>query len=708
MKNCLSRAGKRALLGLAVGCGILLAGCHKEPGPGNPKDGTITVRLSPGAAREIVVKSIGENNFDPNGIASVYAIQLDGGGNVLTDKDDSNKKLIDWYSSDQLAAAGNEQKTIRIKIDSRAEEIYFIANANANGFNNVKDKEAIEAVKKNLKVESSLCELIDGKNYLPMAGVLKIGETSDYAVALYRAAAKLDLTIKAQPLDGNPDDAFALKSVQIKQVPTSLQYFRHTNEIEQATTYPDVSSDKEVMDYEAIRYYPEQVGGTVPDGSVDLADAWKDQASYMPANCIGKIIDNNATGTEKLEWYLPENARGTYPSSSGKQWDKQEVKYATYVKIVGYYRQNGLVDEVTYRVWLGKDNHSDYNILRNRKYVLTATIRDKNRADVRVDDLYESINYLDYTDNSQPLSVIGAVANDSKDWNEDALSADKGWDIPGKKDLMLSWIYLSTEKSFREGESAHWVKEHEAPNGQVTGRWAVNLGNGETLFNTSGGTAKFRSYQVWKQKPTYPYVETGTNIIVSRDENGGVKEEHIRMTSTTTVDGRAWNWNTQGTPTHTDQDEANIVAARFEVAPVAVTQTFKDRKNWNEAVRSCEDLNNNSTNADPKKGWRLPTQRELMLMYYLNDNLADGLKTSTDNHGDYDPSDQDEDGYHIFYWSATNDNSQSTSDIVNYAWSVCTCTGDDVYHFQKNGKTEGYLKTNVNFVRCVRDAMEDE
>lgn len=110
MKNCLSRAGKRALLGLAVGCGILLAGCHKEPGPGNPKDGTVTVRLSPGAAREIVVKSIGENNFDPNGIASVYAIQLDGGGNVLTDKDDSNKKLIDWYSSDQLTDAGNEQK----------------------------------------------------------------------------------------------------------------------------------------------------------------------------------------------------------------------------------------------------------------------------------------------------------------------------------------------------------------------------------------------------------------------------------------------------------------------------------------------------------------------------------------------------------------------------------------------------------------------
>ena len=148
------------------------------------------------------------------------------------------------------------------------------------------------------------------------------------------------------------------------------------------------------------------------------------------------------------------------------------------------------------------------------------------------------------------------------------------------------------------------------------------------------------------------------------------------------------------TPSHDEQSTNNTVAAQFEIATIP-DQVNRDKKTWADAEDYCESLNTNG-----ETGWRMPTQRELMLMYVMNDQLKNKLMETKqeveDNYGDMSGNitDPDETADHIFYWSATGESGDSAN-----GWSVCLCTDED----SKNGKTEGYAKTVRNFVRCVRD-----
>ena len=176
----------------------------------------------------------------------------------------------------------------------------------------------------------------------------------------------------------------------------------------------------------------------------------------------------------------------------------------------------------------------------------------------------------------------------------------------------------------------------------------------------------------------YPYITTATGgvVIVLRDDKGGVDEANLFSSRQT------------ASPTGNDKSTDNRMSRK-----IRVQKADPGKKTWADAKSYCENLN-----TEGYSDWRLPTQRELMLIWNLggSSNVTGGDRNDTGvGSGSvpvYTPYLYQQGGFTAFaadwYWSATQDSSNST-----YAWNV---------NFN-NGRTSSGLKTNSYYVRCVRD-----
>lgn len=104
-----------------------------------------------------------------------------------------------------------------------------------------------------------------------------------------------------------------------------------------------------------------------------------------------------ASGTE-LTWYVPENMSGTvagmttYKRGNYTSISTPAIKVpgkAMYIEIKGNYKPNGAAagDEasaVTYQVYLGSNNTTNFDVARNKQYKITAAIKGINLTDNRV------------------------------------------------------------------------------------------------------------------------------------------------------------------------------------------------------------------------------------------------------------------------------------------------------------------------------------
>jgi len=103
----------------------------------------------------------------------------------------------------------------------------------------------------------------------------------------------------------------------------------------------------------------------------------------------------------------------------------------------------------------------------------------------------------------------------------------------------------------------------------------------------------------------YPYTTSAgstsgkTSVIVSRDAAGGAKAACIHA-----------NWKASTMPVHTEKDTENAVSARFEVASADLSGLMA----WESAQSGCASYSQSSASAG---NWRLPTQRELMLIWVM-------------------------------------------------------------------------------------------
>ena len=180
----------------------------------------------------------------------------------------------------------------------------------------------------------------------------------------------------------------------------------------------------------------------------------------------------------------------------------------------------------------------------------------------------------------------------------------------------------------------------------------------------------------------YPYITTATGgvVIVLRDDNGGVDEANLFSSRKT------------ASPTGNEASTDNRMSRKIRVQKA---QEQSSRVNWETAKSYCENLN-----TEGYSDWRLPTQRELMLIWNLggNNNVTSGYKNDTGVGSNPAPAISSsylyqQSGFTAFeagyYWSATQYSTFSTD-----AWNV---------NFN-NGSTNGIsYKTYSYYVRCVRD-----
>lgn len=183
---------------------------------------------------------------------------------------------------------------------------------------------------RSLRVE--LNPLTQDDSTFPMSAeqVVSVEGDMQIAVSLVRAVAKVNFTYTVAP---DFAKTFSVKSVQLCNVPRSAPLFSCSR--------------------------AESVGAVTYVASVETAAA-----------------------TSTATYYLLENKQGQV-TGIGSQQQKDQTRapeYATYIAIVG--EADGI--QVMYRIYLGENNTTDFNVERNRVYNINARILGMNTVDWRV------------------------------------------------------------------------------------------------------------------------------------------------------------------------------------------------------------------------------------------------------------------------------------------------------------------------------------
>ena len=151
---------------------------------------------------------------------------------------------------------------------------------------------------------------------------------------------------------------------------------------------------------------------------------------------------------------------------------------------------------------------------------------------------------------------------------------------------------------------------------------------------------------------TYPYVLSGNTIVISDLSGGANIPTHPHWMTTPAHSESTWTANTSG---------LNTVTAKFEVASEDIGS---GNIYWSNAAAACSIYQQSS---DDVGSWRLPTIRELMVIYDLKSKLSAAPAFGG-------------------HWAATAVNSSN-------AWNVNASKGGAL----------SYQKTGKGAVRCVRD-----
>lgn len=99
-----------------------------------------------------------------------------------------------------------------------------------------------------------------------------------------------------------------------------------------------------------------------------------------------ELTDYTSDNSNTITWYIPENKAGTTSLSDWKdRYEGNAPATATYILIEGSYTpQNGTTRDVAYAIYLGDNDPADFNVARNTKYTVNASIRGTNLDDGRV------------------------------------------------------------------------------------------------------------------------------------------------------------------------------------------------------------------------------------------------------------------------------------------------------------------------------------
>ena len=237
-------------------------------------------------------------------------------------------------------------------------------------------------------------ELVDGNTKIKLPELNDI--PSDYIpIPLKALYAKFSFDISIQPEQHIPDGAtptFTLESYVLNNVPTKVYAGADNNK-----DSTSVSSDSIIT----------HVGTSVTEGGSLKFDF------YLPERFVTPSID-----ASEYEYPLGENGAPIIGSNVPEKNRRYRQRFkpklvaddqkATYITLNGYYLDHQNHNwKVSYDIYLGEDNYSDFNFKRNTNYVNNVVIRGlKASKDQNVtDSAYVFIDHRVTIDRSLPLII---------------------------------------------------------------------------------------------------------------------------------------------------------------------------------------------------------------------------------------------------------------------------------------------------------------
>lgn len=403
---------------------ITSGGCSKEfeVGSDNPAEGQLTeITLSPESMGDVAMDTRAVSGVDENKISDLWIIQLNSSG---TDQLQGPQYIT-------AVTGSGTSYTAKAKIIGEASRIYLIANTHNNMlFNGAKTTRLVAATTLAVTNEASIAS-----GTLPMVGYFSGTPTAENMnnISLKRAVAKLTFKLAADIQNGG---SFELTSIKVCNVPKVLHPYRDPSKLDPGTN--------------AFSCYPATTDGV--------------KGEFTDITPSDKTL--SATAKECGWCYLPENGRGTGTATDQK--NKTAVTalggatgqgaYATYVNVRGRFKNT--VNEtfnVSYRIYLGSDAISNYDVKRNTHYTVTATIKGLNELDARIEINGASLRfqYYDYTDNMTGWFVYARTDASSSvmSWQNALLECAKttGWRLPTISEFYIMSCMLNDWKEISNG-----------------------------------------------------------------------------------------------------------------------------------------------------------------------------------------------------------------------------------------------------------------
>lgn len=337
----------RTAIVLLLSAGIIA--CDKEPS--SPDDsqasaGDGKVEMTFGLAASSLQSTSADAaaqaaSVDEDAIDNLWVLQFDG------KEPASALALCKYYDASKIGDGGDGAKTVSVALDESDSEvkIYFVANVGPDAFDGSNAPASLGLF------ESSLLRMPDmqaviGAGVLPMVG-LHQGTVAmqRYDVTLTRMVAKVTFSCSADITAAG--ETFSITSVQITNVATGTSYKAIGIPANDNDTFPSAADSDNFTDYAAQS---------------------------------AEGLDSGVT------WYIPENLRGvisaiTKPSEKG---GSLAPIHSTCIEVSGDYDDGNAIKYVTYRIYLGQNNTSDFNVIRNYSYTISSTIRGVNQNDTRV------------------------------------------------------------------------------------------------------------------------------------------------------------------------------------------------------------------------------------------------------------------------------------------------------------------------------------
>ncbi|MHC1780896.1 MAG: DUF4906 domain-containing protein [Bacteroidales bacterium] len=323
---------------ILIMCLVIIPSCEKQPHE-NPDVKTVSevlFRLYTANSELLVTKAgIQESLVD-----NLWVLQFNG------TSDASLLIKSNYYTSPNLNA-------LKLFLyNGSTQSVYFIANTNNSTiFNSVNAPinsytiSSLKARNVNYSNQESNFTTVGDNQYIRMSGLYtgNIPGGASLTATLYRLPAKISFSYTSIVTWDNA--LVKISSVTLKGVPSSSKLLSDPSN-------STVSEPASVIDYSSV------------------------------SSGIGET-SGSAT------FYMPESIRGTQAGNTTPS-DKAlnaPVKSA-YLEVTGnyYYPQNAVspLKAVIYKIYLGDNNTTDYNVKSNSRYIITATFKGIELSDARV------------------------------------------------------------------------------------------------------------------------------------------------------------------------------------------------------------------------------------------------------------------------------------------------------------------------------------